>query len=212
MDKYQLAKSIICSLQFFSERSLRAEWFCSSVTEHLLWPCAFQQHWLWGFQQCLKRCLWIPRINKSLGALYAWLDASPRAFKANFKGLIFFLTLCSEQVGALHSIADPTLVSWYIAVIILVKNRWDHVSENPAALWGSSFRFLNSHFWLSADIWIWILLVVPYTPAMLLHLVTTLKLGLPRSLKALSLPYNPYNPGHIHKITAHGLFLFRPWQ
>lgn len=83
-------------------------------TEHLLWPYAFQQHWIWGFQKCLKRCLWIPRINKSLGTLCAWLDASPIAFKSNFKRWIFLLAPSSEQVGALHSIVDPTLVPCYI--------------------------------------------------------------------------------------------------
>lgn len=46
--------------------------------------------------------------------LSAWLDASLVALKANFKRLIILLTLSSEQVGALHSIVDPTLLPCYI--------------------------------------------------------------------------------------------------
>ena len=55
-----------------------------------------------------------PGISKSLGALCAWADASPMAFKANCKRIGFLLILSSEQVSALHSIVDPSLVPCYI--------------------------------------------------------------------------------------------------
>lgn len=52
-------------------------------------------------------------LSKSLGALCAWADASPVAFKANLK-IITFFTLSLEQVSAFHSIVGPSLVLRYI--------------------------------------------------------------------------------------------------